>query len=76
MKWTIGGLYSITEIYMLADSSPDLCDSCAFDDRLKGAFEENIQESTYLPEPAGARIGEESFSTKFYCKHHSSSWSV
>lgn len=63
MKWTfLGGLYSITEIYMLAD-------------RPTGAFEENIQYSTYLPESAGARICEASFSTIFYCKHHSD-WSV
>lgn len=61
---------------MLSDISPDFCDSCALDDRRKGASDENIQGSTYLPVPAGARICEESFSRKFYCKHHSSDWSV
>lgn len=60
-RTSLGGLYSIPEIYMLSDISPDFCDSCALDDRRKGASDENIQGSTYLSVPAGARICEESF---------------
>ncbi|KAF5743031.1 hypothetical protein HS088_TW09G01093 [Tripterygium wilfordii] len=59
-RTVLGGIYSITEIYMLTDISPDFRDTWAFlDDRVKDAFDlkKTIQEAKYLAETVGAGMG-------------------
>ncbi|XP_068344447.1 uncharacterized protein [Pyrus communis] len=59
-RTVLGGIYSTTEIYMLADNSPDFRDTWAFlDNRVKDAFDlkKTIQEATYLAEAVGAGMG-------------------
>ncbi|KAK2997359.1 hypothetical protein RJ639_025777 [Escallonia herrerae] len=56
----LGSIYSLAEVYMLTDNSPDFRDTWAFlDGRVKDAFDlkKTIQEVKYLAEAVGGGIG-------------------
>ncbi|KAL6496456.1 hypothetical protein OROGR_029714 [Orobanche gracilis] len=61
LKRTIlGGIYSVTELYMLTDTSPDFQNTWAFlDGRIKDAFDfkKSVQEAKYLAEAVEAGMG-------------------
>ncbi|KAI3945531.1 hypothetical protein MKW98_018348 [Papaver atlanticum] len=59
-RTVLGGIYSVSEVYMLTDNSPDFRDTWAFvRSRVKDAFdlEKTVQEAKYLAEAVGAGIG-------------------
>ncbi|KAL6585704.1 hypothetical protein OROMI_002348 [Orobanche minor] len=56
----LGGIYSVTELYMLTDTSPDFQNTWAFlDGRIKDAFDlkKSVQEAKYLAEAVEAGMG-------------------
>ncbi|CAA0836854.1 Unknown protein [Striga hermonthica] len=56
----LGGIYSVVELYMLTDTSPDFQNTWTFmDRRIKDAFDfrKSVQEAKYLAEAVEAGIG-------------------
>ncbi|GFP79450.1 ubiquinone biosynthesis protein coq9 mitochondrial [Phtheirospermum japonicum] len=59
-RTVLGGIYSVTELYMLTDTSPDFQNTWTFlDGRIKDAFDfkKSVQEAKYLAEAVEAGMG-------------------